>query len=118
MSESPSWLPPDPRYRVQFGADGKWHCVRGDALRPGDDWWFGCQDCTTLERAEAWMRKMRVIDVVQAAAAEVFTPEGVEIWLGALNPLLHGRSPMELIVSGEHERVLQLLEQLASGAFT
>lgn len=38
-------------------------------------------------------------------------------WLHAPQPLLHGRSPRELILAGEIDRVQRLVDQLRSGAF-
>ena len=48
---------------------------------------------------------------------EVYTPEGVTIWMGARNAMLDGRTPDELLEAGESDRVLALLDMLASGGF-
>jgi uncharacterized protein (DUF2384 family) len=60
---------------------------------------------------------MSEIEYVIEKAREVFTPEGVEIWIGAPNPLLDGRTPRDLVEAGETNRVLALIDALASGAF-
>lgn len=57
------------------------------------------------------------VAAVRTAAAEVYTPEGVEMWLWSRNTLLDGRSPMSLIASGEHQRVLNLIDAMAEGVF-
>lgn len=47
---------------------------------------------------------------------EIYTPEGVDIWIHGRNKGLGGRKPIELLVNGEFERVLAAVERLASGA--
>lgn len=54
---------------------------------------------------------------VREAAAEVFTPDGVELWMDARNRMLDGRSPHELIAAGKGQRTLDLIDFLASGSF-
>lgn len=54
---------------------------------------------------------------VRAAAAEVYKPEGVDIWMNAMQMRFDGRTPLEAIADGDTDRVLQVLDQLASGAF-
>lgn len=54
---------------------------------------------------------------VRAAAAEVYTPEGVDIWMNAPNRTLNNATPMQFIAAGDTDRVLQVLDRLASGAF-
>lgn len=46
---------------------------------------------------------------------EVYTPEGVDIWIHARNKELGGVKPIDLLVNGEFERVLAAIERLASG---
>ena len=55
--------------------------------------------------------------IVRAAAAEVYKPEGVDIWMNAPNPSMHNATPMQMIEAGDTERVLQVLEQLTTGSF-
>lgn len=54
---------------------------------------------------------------VRQAAAEVFTPEGVDLWYDAPNRALDGWSPRELVAQGDGLRVLRLIDRLDSGAF-
>lgn len=55
------------------------------------------------------------LDDVRRAAADVFTPEGVEIWVDARNRLLEGLSPRQLVEQGQGDEVLRALEGLAEG---
>jgi DNA-binding transcriptional regulator YiaG len=48
--------------------------------------------------------------------SEVYTPEGVDIWIHSRNRELGGRKPIELLIDGEFEQVLASIERLASGA--
>jgi hypothetical protein len=54
---------------------------------------------------------------VRAKCAEVYTPEGVDIWMSARQHYFYGRTPLELIEAGETDVVLYRLEQLIRGAF-
>lgn len=54
----------------------------------------------------------------RAAAAEVFHPEGVDIWMDSPNRLLNNATPLQFIAAGDVERVLQLIDMLADGAVT
>lgn len=47
---------------------------------------------------------------------EIYTPEGVDIWIHGRNRELGGRKPIDLLIGGEFERVLAAVERLASGA--
>jgi hypothetical protein len=55
---------------------------------------------------------------VRAAAAEVYRPEGVDIWYDAPNRLLNNASPRQFVEAGDADRVLEVLDQLASGSFS
>jgi len=52
---------------------------------------------------------------VREAAAEVYTPEGVEVWMTARNKMFEGRTPTEMIEAGQTGRVLDLIAALADG---
>jgi hypothetical protein len=54
---------------------------------------------------------------VRAAASDVYTPEGVEIWMRSRNRLLDGRSPEQAIADGDGDRVYELVRALVDGAF-
>lgn len=47
---------------------------------------------------------------------DVYTPEGVDIWVHGRNRGLNGQKPIKLLADGEFERVLAAVERLASGA--
>jgi hypothetical protein len=49
---------------------------------------------------------------------EVYTPEGVEVWLAGHNRSLGGERAIDLIERGEGERVLAVIERLLDGAFS
>lgn len=54
---------------------------------------------------------------VREAASEVFKPEGVDLWYEAPNPLLHNASPRQCVEAGDGDKVLDVVEMLATGAF-
>jgi hypothetical protein len=59
-----------------------------------------------------------VVDVerrVRELLAEVYKPEGVEIWLNSPNRNLSGNRPAELIAQGWGKDVLREAERLAHG---
>jgi uncharacterized protein (DUF2384 family) len=47
---------------------------------------------------------------------DVYSPEGVEIWIHARNRDLDGRRPIDLLRAGEFETVLRAVERLQTGA--
>lgn len=49
------------------------------------------------------------------ALADVYTDEGVEIWLHSPQRAFESRTALDLLRRGEFERVLLLIEQLAGG---
>lgn len=51
------------------------------------------------------------------AALEVYTKEGVELWMTSPNRMLGDRSPEDLIWAGETRRVLDYIDFLAEGNF-
>lgn len=52
---------------------------------------------------------------VRAALAEVYKPEG-DLWMRSPNRLLNNATPMQFIAAGDTDRVLALIEALATGA--
>lgn len=56
-------------------------------------------------------------DAARQIASEIYEPEGVEMWMNARNRLLDGERPIDLIATGEGERVIELLNRLADGNF-
>lgn len=57
----------------------------------------------------------RSLRAVEAAAAEVYHPEGVRIWLDAPNPSLHNATPRQYVEAGDGAKVIALLGGLADG---
>lgn len=55
------------------------------------------------------------IQYVVGELADVYKPEGVEIWLHSPQRLLEGRRPMDALKSGDFELVLGLVHRLAGG---
>lgn len=47
--------------------------------------------------------------------SDVYTDEGIEIWLHARQRSLDGRQPIELLRQGQFEAVLSAVERLAGG---
>jgi uncharacterized protein (DUF2384 family) len=60
----------------------------------------------------------RLVDVyyIIQQLQTVYTSEGTEIWLHARNPGLHSERPIDLLVSGNFEPVLDAVERLTMGA--
>jgi hypothetical protein len=54
---------------------------------------------------------------VRAKCAEVYTPEGVDIWMSARQRYFYGRTALEMIEAGEADVVMYRLEQLIRGAW-
>ena len=47
---------------------------------------------------------------------DVYTPEGVDIWLHGRNRSLGAQKPIDLLAEGEFKQILAAVERLASGA--
>jgi len=47
---------------------------------------------------------------------DVYTPEGVDIWLHGRNRSLNGQRPLDLLVRGDFPTVLHAVERLKTGA--
>lgn len=54
---------------------------------------------------------------VREAAVELIKPAFVDEWLASRNKLLGGCSPDEMVAAGDGQRVLDLIDFLASGSF-
>lgn len=50
--------------------------------------------------------------------ADVYQPEGVEIWLRSPNRLLDGKRPCDLIEAGDVEPVFGVIDMLRTGAYS
>jgi hypothetical protein len=50
------------------------------------------------------------------ALSDVYTPEGIDIWLHGRNRSLKGQKPIDLLVEGDFTTVLAAIERLQTGA--
>jgi hypothetical protein len=55
---------------------------------------------------------IRTLGDVRRALSDVYTPEGVRIWLNSRNRNLDARVPMHLIMAGRGDEVLEQAERL------
>ena len=56
------------------------------------------------------------IKYVVDALSDVYTPEGIDIWLHGRNRSLKGQKPIELLLEGDFRTVLAAVERLQTGA--
>ena len=56
-------------------------------------------------------------DHIEALLAEVYEPEGVQVWLDSRNRWLGMKRPVDLIEEGRGEDVLAAAERLVGGAW-
>lgn len=82
----------------------------GASLRSVQSWAAG-------DAAPRGASRERLLDVkfIVEELQDVYTPEGVEIWLHARNRNLAGRRPLDLLIEGESAAVLEEARRL-SGA--
>lgn len=66
-------------------------------------------------RGESRDRLLEVEYIVNQLS-EIYTPEGVEIWVHGRNRLLGGTKPIDRLREGDFESVLYAIEQLKSGS--
>jgi hypothetical protein len=59
-------------------------------------------------------RAARALNRCRLLAGEVYTPQGVEIWLHARNKHLGSKSPVEMILEGFGDLAVAEAERLAS----
>ena len=85
--------------------------VTGVHVRQVQHWAAG----TSRPREES---RDRLVDIhyLVRQLAEVYSPEGIEIWMHARNRDLGGRRPIDLLRSGEFSEVLEAIERLTHGA--
>lgn len=50
--------------------------------------------------------------------AEIYTPDGIEVWLHGRKRSLNSERPLDLIARGDGERVLARIRQLLDGSAT
>jgi hypothetical protein len=60
----------------------------------------------------------RLVDIhyIVTQLQHVYRPEGIDIWLHARNQELGGERPIELLVKGDFQAVVDAVERLAVGA--
>jgi transcriptional regulator with XRE-family HTH domain len=60
----------------------------------------------------------RLVDVhyIVRQLREVYRPEGIEIWLHARNAELGGQRPIDRLINGEFQVVVEAVDRLAVGA--
>jgi Protein of unknown function (DUF2384) len=60
----------------------------------------------------------RLVDVhyIVRQLQQVYRPEGIEIWLHARNPELAGQRPIDLLIEGEFQPVVDAVDRLQVGA--
>lgn len=63
------------------------------------------------------VRASRLLDVqlTLSKLGELYTPEGIDIWLNSRNSALEMRRPMELLQEGQIDRVREEVESLVGG---
>jgi len=70
---------------------------------------------TSRPKGEKRDRLLEIHYIVQALR-DVYTREGIDIWIHARNRTLGGERPIDLLVSGEFQPVLRAVERLRTGA--
>lgn len=70
---------------------------------------------SSIPQAESRDRLLEVYYVIQALD-DVYTREGVDIWLHGRNRGLAGRRPIDLLFEGQFDTVIDEVERLKSGA--
>jgi transcriptional regulator with XRE-family HTH domain len=60
----------------------------------------------------------RLVDVhyIVRQLSEVYRPEGIEIWLHARNAGLRGERPLDMLVAGRFQEVVEAVDRLSVGA--
>jgi len=49
---------------------------------------------------------------------DFYTPEEIRIWIFTQQPLLDNERPIDLVISGETEKILDLLQEIDAGAYS
>lgn len=58
-----------------------------------------------------------IIDTIRAELAEVYLPEGVEMWLTSEHQWFDGKRAIDLIETGHGDEVLAAAKRLTGGAW-
>ena len=84
--------------------------ITGVSERAVQNWANG----TSRPEGESRDRLLELKYVIEQLS-DVYTDEGIEIWLHARQRALEGERPVDLLRAGKFETVLQLVERLAGG---
>jgi len=84
--------------------------ITGVQLRQVQHWLAG----TSRPTNETQSRLLDLHYIVDQLA-DVYTPEGIEIWVHGRNRGLSGQRPIDLLEGGNFREVIELVEQLAHG---
>lgn len=87
--------------------------IVGVGARQVQNWAAGHGTPANSQRLRQLLDLQYVLDLV----SEVFDDEGSLMWLHARNRQLDGSRPLDLVASGETDKVIALLERLADGNF-
>jgi hypothetical protein len=62
--------------------------------------------------------KDRLLEVkyIVEALGEIYTPEGIDIWLHGRNRSLRGEKPIDLLTAGDFKTVIAAIDRLKTGA--
>jgi DNA-binding transcriptional regulator YiaG len=62
--------------------------------------------------------KDRLLEVkyIVEALGEIYTPEGIDIWLHGRNRSLKGEKPIDLLTAGDFKTVIAAIDRLKTGA--
>lgn len=82
----------------------------GASLRTVQNWAAGDAVPTGVR-----MRRLLDLQHVVQELRGAYTDQGVQIWLHSRNANLNGRRPMDLLTSGEADRVVEEAERLSGG---
>lgn len=61
-------------------------------------------------------KRLLELQFIVGELREVYTDEGVEIWLHGRNKVLSSRRPVDLLMQGEFDLVLEAVQRLQTGA--
>jgi hypothetical protein len=56
------------------------------------------------------------INYIVEALGDVYTPEGIDIWLHGRNRSLKGQKPIDLLMAGDFTTVIAAIDRLKTGA--
>ena len=84
--------------------------VTGVQVRQVQHWLAG-----TSRPQGATLDRLLDLNYVIDRLSDVYTPDGIEVWLRGRNRSLRGERPIEMLEHGDFEPVVNLVEQLTGG---